>query len=162
MRVDPTLAYPDLYRGEWTLPLVFSTGRILDTLGRKGGAALIFTTCAVAVAGSYLLEGKWPLTAALTAGVNGVIILDRTPFYAESGGQVGDRGQLVASRGTFHVNDTQKIQAEVFGHHGVLHTGTLAVGDTVDAKVDVVARTRAAARASAFTDGFGAGWLTGV
>ena len=51
--------------------------------------------------------------------------------------------------GTFHVNDTQKIQAEVFGHHGVLHTGTLAVGDTVDAKVDVVARTRAAHNHSA-------------
>ena len=82
-------------------------------------------------------------------GAAAVIVLDRTPFYAESGGQVGDRGQLVASRGTFNVSDTQKIQAEVFGHHGVLHTGKLAVGDTVDAKVDTVARARAAYNHSA-------------
>jgi alanyl-tRNA synthetase len=79
---------------------------------------------------------------AIEAGDSAVIVLDRTPFYAESGGQVGDRGQLIASRGTFHVSDTQKIQAEVFGHHGVLHTGTLAIGDSVEAKVDVAARAR--------------------
>ena len=86
---------------------------------------------------------------AIAAGDSAVIVLDRTPFYAESGGQVGDRGQLVASRGTFHVSDTQKIQADVFGHHGVLHTGTLAVGDSVEAKVDSVARARAAYNHSA-------------
>jgi len=86
---------------------------------------------------------------AIAAGDSAVIVLDRTPFYAESGGQVGDRGQLVSSRGTFHVSDTQKIQVDVFGHHGVLHTGTLAVGDTVEAKVDTVARARAAYNHSA-------------
>ena len=79
---------------------------------------------------------------AIEAGDGAVIVLDRTPFYAESGGQVGDRGQLIASRGTFHVSDTQKIQAEVSGHHGVLHTGRLAVGDTVEALVDTAARAR--------------------
>ena len=79
---------------------------------------------------------------AIEAGDSAVIVLDKTPFYAESGGQVGDRGQLVASRGTFHVSDTQKIQVDVFGHHGVLHTGTVAVGDTVESKVDAEARTR--------------------
>ncbi len=86
---------------------------------------------------------------AIEAGDSAVIVLDKTPFYAESGGQVGDRGQLVASRGTFHVSDTQKIQAEVFGHHGVLHTGVIAIGDTVEAKVDTAARSRAAYNHSA-------------
>ena len=86
---------------------------------------------------------------AIEAGDTAVVVLDKTPFYAESGGQVGDRGQLVASRGTFHVSDTQKIQAEVFGHHGVLHTGVLAVGDAVEAKVDTAARSRAAYNHSA-------------
>ncbi len=79
---------------------------------------------------------------AIKAGDSAVVVIDRTPFYAESGGQVGDRGQLVSARGTFNVTDTQKIQSEVFGHHGVLDTGTLSVGDAVDAKVDTAARTR--------------------
>ena len=87
--------------------------------------------------------------SAIEAGDSAVIVLDKTPFYAEAGGQVGDRGQLVASRGTFHVRDTQKIQAEVFGHHGVLHTGTFAVGDMIEAKVDSAARARAAYNHSA-------------
>ena len=86
---------------------------------------------------------------AIEAGDSAVIVLDKTPFYAESGGQVGDRGQLVANRGTFHVSDTQKIQSEVFGHHGVLHTGVIAIGDTVEAKVDTAARSRAAYNHSA-------------
>ena len=86
---------------------------------------------------------------AIEAGDSAVVVLDKTPFYAESGGQVGDRGQLVSSRGTFHVSDTQKVQAEVFGHHGVLHTGRLAVGDALEAKVDMAARSRAAYNHSA-------------
>ena len=77
------------------------------------------------------------------AGDSAVIVLDKTPFYAESGGQVGDRGQFISSHGTFHVSDTQKIQSEVFGHHGVVHTGRLAVGDSVDGRVDAAARARA-------------------
>ncbi len=79
---------------------------------------------------------------ALKAGEAGVVVLDRTPFYAESGGQVGDRGELVGSGGTFAVADTQKIQAEVFGHHGTLKTGALKVGDRVEAKVDAELRRR--------------------
>ncbi|MBM3368274.1 MAG: alanine--tRNA ligase, partial [Betaproteobacteria bacterium] len=79
---------------------------------------------------------------ALKAGDAGVVVLDRTPFYAESGGQVGDRGELVGSGGTFAVADTQKIQAEVFGHHGTLKTGALRIGDKVEAKVDVELRRR--------------------
>jgi alanyl-tRNA synthetase len=76
----------------------------------------------------------------LKAGEDGVVVLDRTPFYAESGGQVGDRGELAGPSGTFAVDDTQKIQAEVFGHRGKLEVGTLRVGDEVNAQVDVVAR----------------------
>jgi alanyl-tRNA synthetase len=80
----------------------------------------------------------------LNSGENGVVVLDRTPFYAESGGQVGDRGELAGVSGTFAVEDTQKIQAEVFGHKGALKTGRLRLGDKVMAAVDPWARSRAA------------------
>jgi alanyl-tRNA synthetase len=80
--------------------------------------------------------------SAATAGESAIVVLDRTPFYAESGGQAGDAGELAAAGGTFAVTDTQKIQSGVFGHHGKLETGTLAVGDNVAASVDVVRRTR--------------------
>ena len=80
----------------------------------------------------------------IQSGETAAVVLDRTPFYAESGGQVGDRGEVVGSGGTFVVEDTQKIQAEVFGHQGRLKTGRLRVGEVVKAKVDTVARARAA------------------
>jgi len=70
--------------------------------------------------------------------------LDRTPFYAESGGQAGDRGELRAPEGIFAVEDTQKIQAEVFGHYGVVRTGRLALGQRVRARVDAEARAATA------------------
>ncbi len=81
----------------------------------------------------------------LAAGDHGVVVLDRTPFYAESGGQVGDRGEL--SKGgacltLFAVADTQKIQPDVFGHLGEVKTGELRIGDTVAAHVDHDARGR--------------------
>jgi alanyl-tRNA synthetase len=78
---------------------------------------------------------------ALRSGEPGTVVLDRTPFYAESGGQVGDRGELVGAGGTFEVADTQKIQAEVYGHEGTLKSGALKVGDKVEAKVDMALRT---------------------
>ncbi|MHB1060610.1 MAG: alanine--tRNA ligase [Thiobacillus sp.] len=78
----------------------------------------------------------------LTEGELGVVVLDHTPFYAESGGQAGDRGVLQGSNGAFEVEDTQKIQAQVFGHHGIVKTGSLVVGDTVLARVDEEARAR--------------------
>jgi alanyl-tRNA synthetase len=81
-------------------------------------------------------------SAALKAGETGIVVLDQTPFYAESGGQVGDQGELVGSSGTFSVVDTQRIQPEVFGHHGVLKTGALKVGDKVEARVDTELRKR--------------------
>ncbi|HKX53522.1 MAG TPA: alanine--tRNA ligase [Nitrosospira sp.] len=78
----------------------------------------------------------------IEAGDEAVIVLDKTPFYAESGGQVGDSGELLAANGTFAVADTQKIQADVFGHKGLLRSGRLATGDVVLAEVDRVARAR--------------------
>ncbi|MGB7503648.1 MAG: alanine--tRNA ligase, partial [Azonexus sp.] len=78
----------------------------------------------------------------LNEGEMGVVVLDDTPFYAESGGQVGDRGALQSVHGIFAVEDTQKIQATVFGHHGVVKTGTITVGNNVAARVDVLARMR--------------------
>ncbi|WP_230969107.1 alanine--tRNA ligase [Nitrogeniibacter aestuarii] len=76
----------------------------------------------------------------LAEGEMGVVVLDNTPFYAESGGQVGDQGLLIGGQGHFQVEDTQKIQAAVFGHHGTLTTGKLSVGDAVAARVDPIAR----------------------
>ena len=78
----------------------------------------------------------------LNAGDTGVVVLDRTPFYAESGGQVGDRGELLGSAGTFSVADTQKIQPDAFGHHGTLRAGALKLGDKVEARVDAASRQR--------------------
>ena len=77
---------------------------------------------------------------AIEAGDEAVIVLDQTPFYAESGGQVGDCGELLADSGTFVVSDTQKIQASVFGHKGVLRGGHLTKGDRVTAKVNPAMR----------------------
>jgi len=78
----------------------------------------------------------------LNEGEMGVVVLDETPFYAESGGQVGDRGALQSVHGIFAVEDTLKVQAAVFGHHGVVRTGKISVGNGVSAKVDIAARAR--------------------
>jgi alanyl-tRNA synthetase len=78
----------------------------------------------------------------LKAGQAGIVVLDTTPFYAESGGQVGDKGLLKGANGVFQVDDTLKIQAEVFGHHGEVRSGVLKVGDQIDAQVDRVKRDR--------------------
>ncbi|MES2257329.1 MAG: alanine--tRNA ligase [Pseudomonadota bacterium] len=78
----------------------------------------------------------------LNAGEQGIVVLDTTPFYAESGGQVGDQGTINSANAAFEVEDTLKIQADVFGQHGVLQTGTLKVGDKVSAQVDEAKRGR--------------------
>ncbi len=74
------------------------------------------------------------------AGQNGIVVLDTTPFYAESGGQVGDQGAVFNDAVLFEVADTQKIKADVFGHHGTLKNGSLRVGDAVTAHVDAAVR----------------------
>ena len=78
--------------------------------------------------------------AELKVGQQGVVVLSSTPFYAESGGQVGDEGLISAGSARFAVVDTQKIKADVFGHHGVVEQGTLAVGDAVQASVNLALR----------------------
>jgi len=78
--------------------------------------------------------------AALKAGQNGVVVLDTTPFYAESGGQVGDEGVITSGSARFAVGDTLKIKADVYGHHGTLEEGTLNVGDAVQAQVNTAVR----------------------
>lgn len=94
-------------------------------------------------------------------GQEAVVVLDGTPFYAESGGQVGDVGELSVLTdpsskkidgtlgGTFRVDDTQKIQPDVFGHVGVVQQGSLALGDVVQARVNLAARQRTANNHSA-------------
>ena len=93
----------------------------------------------VKVVGVYV-DGN-PVDSA-TAGDDAVVVLDQTPFYAESGGQVGDTGELRNASTRMLVEDTIKIQADVFGHHGRIVEGTVTVGDTFVARVDIEHRAR--------------------
>jgi alanyl-tRNA synthetase len=117
----------------------------------KMATNLEYSGPATAFHGYEALESKANVLALYKDGVSvnvlnegdmGVVVLDDTPFYAESGGQVGDRGVLHSVHGIFAVEDTQKIQASVFGHHGVVKTGKLSVGNSVTARVDLQARAR--------------------
>ena len=121
----------------------FKAGTQLEYKGAKTGFRGYDTLSEEARVVALYREGS-PVER-LHGGEEGIVVLDRTPFYAESGGQVGDRGELTKG-GTcltlFEVQDTQKIQPEVFGHHGVVKTGELAVGDTVAAQVDLDKRAR--------------------
>jgi alanyl-tRNA synthetase len=99
-----------------------------DTLKHEGGKVT-----ALYVDGSAVQVVK--------AGDAAVIVLDNTPFYAESGGQVGDKGELRNETMRFDVADTFKIQADVFGHQGEVLEGEIKVGDTLNALVDISQRT---------------------
>ena len=72
----------------------------------------------------------------LTAGQNGIVVLDQTPFYAESGGQVGDAGVLKNANAVLNVVDTTKVLPDVFGHHVEVENGTVKVGDALNAQVN--------------------------
>jgi alanyl-tRNA synthetase len=78
----------------------------------------------------------------IKAGDSAVLVLDNTPFYAESGGQVGDAGELRNQSSLFEVEDTLKIQSDVFGHHGQVLEGEIKVGDQLNAKVNAERRAR--------------------
>ncbi|POA99354.1 alanine--tRNA ligase [Chromobacterium sinusclupearum] len=98
-----------------------------------------------------LYKGTEPVEA-LSAGDEGIVVLDNTAFYAEGGGQVGDVGEISAVGGIdalFDVADTQKIQGAVFGHKGVLARGALKVGDSVTATIDLHQRLASARNHSA-------------
>jgi len=77
----------------------------------------------------------------IEAGVNAIVVLDDTPFYGESGGQVGDKGILKTAAGIFSVSDTQKY-GKAIGHQGSLNAGKLSIGDSVEAEVDAARRDR--------------------
>ncbi len=78
--------------------------------------------------------------ADMQAGQAGVVVISSTPFYAESGGQVGDEGAIVSEAAMFEVADTQRIKADVFGHHGLLASGAIKIGDAVTAHVNAMTR----------------------
>ncbi|MGU3525108.1 alanine--tRNA ligase [Enterobacteriaceae bacterium C23F] len=88
---------------------------------------------------ALFVDGK--AVDAVSAGQNAVVVLDQTPFYAESGGQVGDKGELKGAGFTFAVSDTQKY-GQAIGHLGSLSNGSLKVGDAVQADVDQARRAR--------------------
>jgi len=97
----------------------------------KGYETLELDGCKVVA----LLKDNQPVPS-LAAGEHGVVVLDRTPFYAESGGQAGDAGLLCSGAVRFAVTDTQKLSAVFHGHAGRLETGSIALGDKLSARVD--------------------------
>ncbi len=116
----------------------FKMDRVLDYVGE--GNTFVGYGQLEATSKIVALYADGTPVAALNVGQNGVVVLDTTPFYAESGGQVGDEGELTSGSARFVVADTQKIKSDVFGHHGMVQQGTLNVGDTVAARVNTDVR----------------------
>jgi len=118
----------------------FTSAAGLDYSGRKTEFRGYDTLSVSAKVVALYREGS--AADSLKAGESGVVVLDQTPFYAESGGQVGDTGELRNATSRMLVEDTVKIQAAVFGHEGRIVEGEIRVGDIVDARVDVERRAR--------------------
>jgi len=114
----------------------------MDRLLEYGGAGNVFTgyESLEEAAKVVALYAEGTPVDQLEAGQMGVVVLDTTPFYAESGGQVGDQGWIESAGAKFEVGDTQKIKADVYGHHGIATGGVLKVGDAVSANVDMARR----------------------
>ena len=85
----------------------------------------------------------------LSTGEEGMIITNQTPFYGESGGQLGDKGTIVSGNSVFEVEDTQKKLGNLFVHYGSLKTGSIKVGDAVELKIDIERRANLKAYHSA-------------
>ena len=124
----------------------------------KMAASVEYSGVKTAFRGYDTLELEGKITALYVGGTavekvvegqEAVVVLDSTPFYAESGGQVGDIGDLLSVTGQFQVEDTQKVQADVFGHIGTVQQGSLVVGGRVNSRVNMAARRRAAGNHSA-------------
>ncbi len=86
------------------------------------------------------LVSEEELQPVIGTGVEGIVVLDATPFYAEMGGQVADHGVITCGEAIFEVNNVQKNKGGKYMHYGVLKSGTLSVGDTVTASIDTVRR----------------------
>lgn len=114
----------------------------MDRVLEYSGAANVFvgyeqSECQAQVIALYR-DGQ--SVTALEQGQSGAVVLSQTPFYAESGGQVGDSGWLRGAESVFEVSDTLKIKADVFAHHGTLSQGALRVGDSLHAQIDTEQR----------------------
>jgi alanyl-tRNA synthetase len=124
----------------------------------KAAAGVTYDGVKTTFEGYHAVTGEGTITALYVDGAAvqevgpgqlAIVVLDRTPFYAESGGQVGDAGVLTANGASFDVEDTTKIVPNVFGHHGELSAGSLKVGDKVQAQVDATRRLRTSRNHSA-------------
>ena len=124
-------------RGRAAARFSASLGQVVQTSGRVAFEGYAATDFDGVLQGLFDTDGK-PLER-LEAGEAGVVVLDRTPFYAESGGQVGDSGEISGAGATFRVSDTQ-VAGQQHIHIGALESGRLSVGDGVTAHVDAQRR----------------------
>jgi alanyl-tRNA synthetase len=140
----------EMARASWTGSGEAKTDAIWFALREKAGATDFLgyeTEDAEGVVQAIVRDGQE--VERLAAGESGVVVLNQTPFYAESGGQVGDIGVMHADRLTARVTDTRKLAGDVFGHSVTVEEGTLRVGSALELAVDHARRTHIRANHSA-------------